>query len=83
MPKMSELELMKGYKRGTWVWCLECERVYKVGEYRKKDLLQLCPYGDCDAGVLDAWLWSDMVSRHGYPVEPERGKVYALYPAKR
>ena len=65
----SDLEGIKGYKPGEWVWCLHCERFYKVGEYRQVGEYQLCPYADCDGSPLDAFEW------HG-KTEPERGVVY-------
>ena len=77
----SELEDMYGWAPGEWVWCLHCERCYKVGEYKDvfvrgfyDEVYQLCPYPDCDGGPLDASLWD--VANYG---EPERGKVYGMY----
>jgi hypothetical protein len=68
-----------GYRRGQWIWCLHCQRCYKVGEYRevvlgrgqKKYLtLQMCPYPGCDGDtVFDAHAWWKIE-------EPERGKIY-------
>jgi len=87
------VEFFEGYEVGDWVWCLHCERCYKVGEYRAVPLpredrtgalreIQLCPYQDCDgSAVLDAILWSRF--REGrerlYPDEPERNTVYPQY----
>jgi hypothetical protein len=78
MNEISELEDFTGWPSGSWVWCLHCERCYKVGEYklvvvgkRKKEVFQLCPYADCDGDWEDAYLWD--FQKYG---EPERGKVY-------
>lgn len=74
----SDLEEIWGYKPGEWVWCLHCERFYKVGEYRevvvgkrKKEVYQLCPYPDCDGTPLD-------VFKRNIDYEPVRGKVYPM-----
>jgi hypothetical protein len=67
---------------GIWLWCLHCERCYKAGEFRELDGFQYCPYPDCDGTtVLDGWTWDSIRAIHtDYPMEPEREKVYPLYP---
>lgn len=76
----SELEIMFHFKRGSWVWCLHCERCYKVGEFRQVGELQYCPFADCDGTVIDAWEWSTIRDANpGYPEVPELGKVYGQY----
>jgi hypothetical protein len=69
----SDLEIIfEGYKPGEWVWCLHCERVYQVGEFRKVGQYQLCPYPDCDGSPLDASHWKEKF-------EPVRGVAYKMY----
>jgi hypothetical protein len=71
-----------GIREGTWLWCLHCERCYQAGEYREMDEgLQMCPYDDCDGStVFDGWRWSRVRRENpGYPMFPERNKVYPLY----
>jgi hypothetical protein len=69
-----------GRKLGEWSWCLHCERVYQVGEFRREGDLQMCPYPECDGDtVMDNWRWPDIRENHPeYPEVPERGKVYPL-----
>ncbi len=71
----------KGIPEGEWVWCLHCERCYKVGEYRLIRDLQLCPYNDCDGDtVMDSWRWTEFRENHpDYPLEPDRDIRYPLY----
>ena len=72
-----------GRKSGDWVWCLHCERCYKVGEYKMglSDGLEYCPYDDCDGDtLLDSWSWEKIREGHPeYPEIPERVKVYLMY----
>jgi hypothetical protein len=44
----------------------------------------MCPYDGCSGDtVMDPWPWKRILEIHpGYPEEPERGKVYALYVRK-
>ena len=92
---MSESDQEKAYgrKKGSWVWCLHCERCYQVGEYKPIKLdrqlknmgiiedFQMCPYPDCDGDtVKDSWTWEQIRENHpDYPEVPEKGKVYPLY----
>ena len=75
------LEVKEGIKEGDWLWCLHCERVYKAGEYREINGLQMCPYEGCNGDtVLDAWSWSNLKETHpNFPELPIRGKIYSLY----
>ena len=76
--------------KGSFMWCMHCERVYLFGSYRTlvtKELgefgaLQMCPFEDCDGdAVIDAkdWDWVRDCNPQ-YPETPEVGKVYPLYP---
>jgi len=75
------VESFEGIEEGDWLWCHHCERVYKAGEYREIDGLQLCPYEDCDGStVLHTWTWERMREAHpDYPEVPTREKQYPLY----
>ena len=75
----------------TWIWCLHCERCFQFVDARvDDDGLLTCPYfPDCDGNALDFWPWSEedwAGSVHGqgrparWPLEPERGVRYPLYP---
>jgi len=72
--KIDLIQIFNGWNVGDWVWCLHCERVYKVGEFRldKRDDTQLCPYDDCNGSPLDANHWM-------HDFEPERNKIYPMY----
>ncbi len=79
--KIHIVEIIEGVKAGDWLWCLHCERVYKAGEYREIDDLQMCPYDDSDGStVLDAWTWERIREIHTeYPGIPTRETLYPLY----
>lgn len=80
-------------KYDNWVWCLHCERCYKIGEFKTiapdKTLkragitsdLQICPYEDCDGdAVFDTRLWKEIREIHPeYPIEPIKGINYPIY----
>lgn len=84
-----------GLELGDWVWCLHCERVFRYGEYREEsapaglarvgmEVLQLCPYGECDGSPLDVWPWAVVRRANpGYPEVPERKRAYPLYGSRR
>lgn len=72
-----------GRKDGDWVWCLNCQRCYQVGEFKMGvvDELEYCPYDNCDGDTLaDSWPWERIREAHPeYPEIPERKKVYPMY----
>lgn len=79
-----------GFEIGQWVWCLHCERCYKVGEYREVEskqrgvgVLQMCPYADCNGdAVIDPWPWELIREANpSYPRIPKRGVEYPQYGA--
>src|SRR5262245_34072646 len=73
------------WNKGTlFQWCLHCERTYRRGECREIEGLQMCPYEGCNGDtVIDAWPWFTVRSYNPqYPVIPEDGKRYPLYPKK-
>ncbi len=75
--------IFHGWKVGDWAWCIHCERVYQVGEFRQIGELQYCPYADCDGdAVLDCWHWEFVAEENGYPTIPERGVEYPLHGKK-
>lgn len=67
-----------------WVWCLHCERVYKIEDIRYDDEqdLFMCFYPDCNGdAVTDAFSYETdaKVNHPEYPVIPEKGVIYGLY----
>lgn len=72
---------------GTYMWCMQCERTYPHGEYRTAfddsgdDLLQMCPYEDCESDVvLNSKEWSWVRDYHPeYPEKPEPKVLYPLH----
>lgn len=82
MARIHQVEAL-GRKKGEWVWCLNCERCYQVGEYRieGRSNLQLCPYPGCSGDtVIDSWTWKQIRKDHpDYPEVPDKNKVYPLY----
>lgn len=69
LPEVHALFIL-GRKIGDWVWCLHCQRCYKIGEYRLIGDLQMCPYEGCGGDtVLDAIPWQG-------EGEPVRDRVY-------
>lgn len=60
-----------------YLWCCHCNRVYKYGEFRLVNDLQMCPYSGCNGDtVMDACDWSELQKFYGYPEIPEKGVVY-------
>jgi hypothetical protein len=72
------------HENSVFFWCMHCERVYRRGECREIDGFQMCPYEGCDGDTFkDAWAWEQIhEGNQGYPVIPEEGKVYPMYPKK-
>ena len=67
-------------KRSDYLWCLQCGRTYRRGEYRYVDGFQMCPYENCDGStVCDGIDWEDIRDDHpDYPENPERNTMYNL-----
>lgn len=65
----------------TWVWCLHCERCYKISCFRRDDDTALCFYEDCDGSLdADGWLWEIMREIHPeFPIRPKWDEVYRLF----
>jgi hypothetical protein len=84
MGKSSELKRkrkMKGKQYQKFVWCLHCERAFPEKDSRNK---MRCAYFGCDGHWGDIWEWETVRSVNpDYPVIPEKGKVYLLYPPKK
>jgi len=78
-------EMFGSLPKGTYMYCIHCERTYKHGEHRirtdLKEYLQMCPYEDCDGDtVLDSKEWSVIRESHpNYPDTPVHGVVYSLH----
>jgi hypothetical protein len=68
-----------GVPHGEWVWCLHCQRCYRVGEQRHgRDGLEYCHYQDCDGDAfIDVSTWQTVRFFYPhYPEVPERNMVY-------
>lgn len=78
-----------------WLWCVKCERAFKVllSEVFNELELQLgvehdgkvyteCPYDGCDGGPTGFWAWENVRSDRIplYPELPEEGTVYPMKP---
>jgi len=70
--------IFKPIPRGSWLWCLHCNRTYEHGKFRLIGDLQMCPYADCDGDVvIDSVIWSEVRREHShYPEVPAPGVVY-------
>ena len=69
-----------GWKDGDWVWCMHCERVYKVGEFRMVGNRQMCPYRGCTGDAVDdAWHWEKFAQANHHPEIPERDRFYPIF----
>ncbi len=73
-----------------WQVCGDCRRAYRRGEHRAmwvlheddgtEELVELCPYGDCDAQPrFEAIDWVSLARCHpdSLPHLPQGGVVYA------
>ena len=69
-------------EKSVFFWCLHCERVYRRGECREINGLQMCPYEGCNGDTfMDAWAWEEIRENNPpYPVIPEVRKRYPMYP---
>lgn len=55
-----------------YVWCLHCERAYKLGSKE-------CPYCGADP-FMDGWDWKIVRENNPeYPEIPEKDVVYPMY----
>ncbi len=69
-----------GTRLSEFVWCVNCERAYRRGEFRWEGKYLMCPYADCLASVTCEGIdWDAFRRRHPqYPEIPELGRVYPL-----
>ena len=69
-------------QRSDYQWCMHCERAYKRGEHRLIHGLRMCPYEGCNGDVfMDGWDWDTFREPlPQYPVIPEHGTKYPMYP---
>lgn len=63
-----------------FTWCLHCEHVFKTDRWLSSQ--KKCP--SCGASMIfDGWPWTEETSfirLNGYPIVPEDGGYYPLYP---
>lgn len=68
-------------QKSGFLWCLHCEKVYKVEGSKKPDYELECPY--CGASALfDGRPWEQVREQNkkmNWPVIPEKNKVYSPY----
>jgi len=61
---------------GIWVWCLQCERAFKMKAVNFK---AVCGYEGCDGRRTDLWTWEAFRQLHpDYPEIPVEGVTYPL-----
>jgi len=59
-----------------WLWCLQCERAFKVKVLNFK---AVCGYEDCGGRRTDLWKWEAFRELHrDYPEIPVEGVTYPL-----
>jgi len=66
-------------------WCLHCERTSTRHQlvYDNELGFSMCNQDDCDGGPMDLWEWEKVVECNPeYPLVPQIGRVYPLYPSK-
>ena len=67
-------------KQPDFKWCIQCERAYQFGEFRRDGMRQLCPYVSCAAAEIIAWDWDKVRSANPhYPGQPSLAVVYPLF----
>lgn len=72
---------------GTWVVCAECNRAYRVGDFRSECFedpadnfviqVSRCPYSNCEGYYgLDSIPWEQYRLGTSFPTVPHRDVVY-------
>lgn len=61
-----------------FLWCRECERAFRYGQFRTDGPEQLCPFDDCEGDVpVGALPWEVRRGHHpAFPKYPMEGKMY-------
>lgn len=63
----------------AWLWCLDCERAFQLGEARRTDRGVACAYADCEGESLDFWFWNAYRAFVGAgPGAPQAARRYPL-----
>ncbi len=83
-------ELATALAVGRWEVCGDCHRACRRGEHRamwvlhedtgEEELVELCPYGDCDAQPrFEAIEWASLARCHpdSLPQLPQRDVLYS------
>lgn len=87
-------KLKHGYRTRSqstddWLWCLHCERVHRVREWRAPERhVLLCPTPGCDGVAMEgeragSWGWDGTLWREQFPDRPEpeqSGQYVPEYP---
>ena len=62
-----------------YLWCVVCERTFRRGHYRQVGEHRLCPYDQCEGGLLfEPWEWTQV--RRANPDYPRVPSEDVLYP---
>ncbi|MEX2375231.1 MAG: hypothetical protein WD942_06540 [Dehalococcoidia bacterium] len=61
-----------------WLWCLECERAFQLGEVQAQGHDASCAYEDCGAAPQAFWQWESYRAFVGQPAIPARDAVFPL-----
>lgn len=63
----------------VWLWCLNCERSFRLGDVQHGADGASCGYGDCAGEPLDFWTWDAYRAFVGAaPQQPEAARRYPL-----
>ena len=63
----------------AWLWCLDCERAFQLGEARRTERGIACAYANCKGESLDFWSWNAYRAFVGAaPEAPEAARRYPL-----
>jgi hypothetical protein len=83
------IERTGGVEDPHWIWCMRCERCYRISEARpvliSSGVFYLCAYADCFGALYrDGWIYDALRHMPGstWPQAPERGERYSLPPGE-
>lgn len=61
-----------------WLWCLECERAFQLGEVLAQGAHVGCAYEDCGATPEAFWQWESYRAFVGHAADPSRDAIFPL-----
>lgn len=60
-----------------YLWCRDCERVFRYGQFRTEGNGQLCPFDNCSGALSGALPWEVRRTHHpAFPTYPMEGNRY-------